>query len=461
MSKLARSPGLGLGAVAFCAAIVACSGPSRDGRSTGASRADTPEAACGSCHPQHVAEWMTSSHAYAMHDPVFQAMVQLGQRQTDGALGDFCVKCHTPIGTLEGATRVLRDDAGSYTQRITGLDESAMGGVTCLVCHSITAVNDTFNAGFDLSLDGIRRGPIMNPAATPAHQSQYSQLHTDSKLCGTCHDVLNPKNVLLERTHVEWVQSIFAGSKSCQDCHMPEYQGPAATGHATRTVHQHAFVGVDVSLLAEGEFPGYDDQRARTERLLQSSAELAATTVSSEKRLEVSIHNLAGHALPSGATADREMWIELVVRDATSAVAFETGTLDARGDLRVEDPDRTLSPGTDPALVLYAQQMFFDPGHDGGAFLADGGASQRRRVDFLWEPNSMIENLIPPGATDRRSFDLGGLPAGHYSARVRLLFRSFPPHLLRKLEALAGLDPHVKERVPVVEMASTSVDFDL
>lgn len=422
-----------------------------------------PEQACGECHPRHVDEWRSSAHAYAMHDPVFTAMVAVGQKETEGELGDFCVKCHSPFGFRSGETSVRRDgDSGAYVQPTQGLSQAAMDGVSCFVCHSVTKVNTAANADFELAMDGVRRGPIMDPAPSPAHRSEPSALFERTEICGACHDVINPNRVALEKTHIEWVQSIFAGSQSCQACHMPTYRGAAAVGGKQRTLHEHRFVGVDVSLLPEAEFPGYDDQRERTRTLLEQSATLAVTPQPDARRLLLEIKNLAGHALPSGATADREMWVELVVRDAGGTVVFESGTLDGRGDLRVDDPERTLAPGTDPALVLYAQVMTV-----GGA-AADAGAvaptaprpkPNAQAVDFLWQPDDESSHLIPPGSTDRPSFDLSALPPGTYTADVRLLFRSFPPHLLRRLEQLAGLDPALKDRVPTVEMATASVTF--
>ncbi|MFS8068718.1 MAG: multiheme c-type cytochrome, partial [Byssovorax sp.] len=49
--------------------------------------------ACVRCHEEHVRAWSGSMHAYAAEDPVFVAMNARGQRETNGALGDFCVKC--------------------------------------------------------------------------------------------------------------------------------------------------------------------------------------------------------------------------------------------------------------------------------------------------------------------------------------------------------------------------------
>jgi len=51
------------------------------------------------------------------------------------------------------------------------------------------------------------------------------------------------------------------------------------------------------------------------------------------------------------------------------------------------------------------------------------------------------------------------LPPGDYSATAKLFYRTFPPHVLRKLEQLGELDPMVKERVPIVKMAEELVPF--
>jgi hypothetical protein len=390
-------------------------------------------------------------------DPVFQAMVQLGQRETRGELDAFCVKCHTPIGDLRGETTVVFDPKEDvHRQPTTGLSEEAMDGVSCLVCHSTTKVNGPSNANFEMVLDGVRRGPIQDPTPTPGHESAYSSIHKSSSICGTCHVVVNQKNVALEETFSEWVASTFNGAKSCQDCHMQAYRAPAAVGHEERTIHDHSFVGADVSLLPPDAFPGYEDLRAKTERLLRESARFEAVAVPSERRIDVTVENLAGHALPSGATADREMWIELVVTGEDGNIAFESGTLDERGDLRTANAEHTTRPSTDAALVLYTQTMTFDP-----SLAEPPSAEPPRPVDFLWEPNVATNHIIGVNLTDHPSYDLTTLPAGRYSASLRLLFRSFPPHLLRKLEESAGLDEAVKGRVPTVEMATFALDFTL
>ena len=79
-----------------------------------------PKRACITCHPQHVAEWSESNHAYAIVDPVFHAMVRLGQRQSGGKVGQFCVQCHTPLGMALGETPVYEED-GVFVQDFSSL----------------------------------------------------------------------------------------------------------------------------------------------------------------------------------------------------------------------------------------------------------------------------------------------------------------------------------------------------
>jgi hypothetical protein len=44
-------------------------------------------------------------HAYAAEDPVFLAMNARGQRETQGALGAFCVNCHAPLAVQRRRSR--------------------------------------------------------------------------------------------------------------------------------------------------------------------------------------------------------------------------------------------------------------------------------------------------------------------------------------------------------------------
>src|ERR1700722_4387364 len=99
---------------------------------------------CNQCHVDHYADWSASMHAYASDDPVFVAMNQRGQRETNGQLGNFCVKCHAPMAVNEGATT----DG-------TNLDSipQSLHGVTCFYCHTVESVNGTHNDPLALASD--------------------------------------------------------------------------------------------------------------------------------------------------------------------------------------------------------------------------------------------------------------------------------------------------------------------
>jgi hypothetical protein len=278
---------------------------------------------CRGCHPAHYEEWRGSMHAYASIDPVFHAMNQKGQQETDGALGDFCVSCHAPLATRLGLTQ----DGLNLAEL-----PSAVQGVGCYACHAASHVDRLDNNGIELASDGTLRGGIERPVPTLAHGSLGSPLHaTDdlrsATLCGACHDVRTPAGVHLERTFVEWRDSLFGseareegGQLSCNACHMPSRSGVAAPGAPERVLHDHRFAAVDVALTP---FPGStaqdqaiaDEQRERVQAMLDTSlgVEICVQPLSQGRAaLFVTLENAsAGHRWPSGASQDRRAWVQV------------------------------------------------------------------------------------------------------------------------------------------------------
>lgn len=416
----------------------------------------TPKEDCAECHPRHVEEWSLSPHAYAAKDPVFHALTRLGQLQTKGKLNQFCIQCHSPPALALGTAPVYQDETGAFRQDTETLPPLEREGVSCDICHSITEIIQPVNARAVLTPNGVRRATIQDPVENSKHESAYSPLHKDALLCGMCHAVTNPKQAKIEETFTEWAASSFSqsGGKTCQDCHMRPYEGQASKDGPTRTVHRHTFVGVDVSLLPPEEFPGYQELRDLTEQLLLESAEVKVEPQPAERRIQIKIKNLTGHALPSGATAERQMWVELIVTTSTGAVVFETGTLDELGDLRDQNPTHSLRPGTDPQLIYYGQQLLDDPKVDD-----PNSTLPVKEVAVPWAANAARNFMIPVDVEDTRYVELGALRPGTYQVSVRLLFRSFPQYLLRLLEQVAALDPMVKTRVPTTVMFEQSLSY--
>lgn len=269
--------------------------------------------ACQECHPDHYREWSGSMHAYASEDPVFRAMNAKGQRETNGELGDFCVKCHAPAAVARGETEDGLD-----------LDEvpEELHGVTCWFCHQVDGVVDSHNNPLELANDRTQRGGIRDPVDTPAHDSAYSALHDrddlgSSDMCGSCHDIVTPAGGHIERTFSEWQDSLFAKpvfGVTCAGCHMTGRDGVAAEadGVQLRRVHDHSMAGVDIALTP---FPEAESQQALVQELLDDTvnAFLCVSSTGGDTTLAVvTLENVAGgHLFPSGATADRRVWVEL------------------------------------------------------------------------------------------------------------------------------------------------------
>ena len=207
---------------------------------------------CASCHQNHFDDWTASMHARASDDPVFLAMNQRGQRETNGTLGKFCVQCHAPMAVRDGMTT-------------NGLNLASLPtyykGITCFFCHTIDSVGTNHdNASVNLSGDLVMRGEISDPVANSAHASTYSSFHDDQQkdsatMCGSCHDIDSPAGGHIERTFAEWSASAFSGpaGQTCtfSGCHMktlPNLVSIATGGPATRLYHPHDFPAVDVPL---------------------------------------------------------------------------------------------------------------------------------------------------------------------------------------------------------------------
>ena len=288
-------------------------------------------ASCVECHAEHHGEWAGSMHAYASTDPIFRAINAKGQEETDGALGDFCVRCHAPVALALGLTEdgLNLDEVPDWAQ-----------GVTCYFCHSVDAVNGTHNNPLTLSDDGAFRGPYSDPVANTAHTSTYSPLldgdqRESADLCGSCHDIVtqDPHRVHLERTYSEWKGSLFSDEEgdfqTCASCHMPTRKGVAADapGVGLREIHDHRMAGVDVALVS---FPDTEGQLAAIQNSLDTTifADLCVESLGNQHTIEVKLENIgAGHSWPSGATIDRRSWVELKAKNTTGVLLHSSGVV--------------------------------------------------------------------------------------------------------------------------------------
>jgi hypothetical protein len=420
---------------ALILAVALASGCSDDEAKTLDRAALLDPESCRDCHSAHYEEWAGSMHAYAADDPVFLAMNRRGQEETDGELGDFCVQCHAPMAVREGLT----------TDGLNLEDlPQAVKGVTCYFCHSVTAVEGTHNNPLTLTDDLVLRGPLSDPFENEAHLAEYSALLDSTAvesgdLCGSCHDIVTPAGVHLERTYSEWQQSVFgngsSGGLSCASCHMETRSGTAAdvAGVPLRKVHGHRMPGVDVALTS---WPHHE------EHLEQVAAEINGTAIGQlcvdsfdPSLFEVTMENaFAGHAFPSGATQDRRLWVELVAYDDQDQVIYQSG---------VVADDEPIAELADPDLWLFADEMFDEDDNVVHMFW-EAARSEGELMPFPIDPNEphRVSNSYQlPSAPARVTLRLRMRPMGLEVIGDLVDSGHLDAGLLEAFETFEALDP--------------------
>jgi hypothetical protein len=380
-----------------------------------------PASSCRGCHPKQFEEWSGSSHADAMSDRFFQALVTFRQAASQGKEDRVCVQCHSVVGTRSGDVRP--------GFAFATLSPRVMEGVSCMTCHGATKVVRPYNAGLKLADDAAVRGPLDNPVSGASHESVDAPMLRTSVFCATCHEVREEDGLPLERPFGEWVESPAAQQgQTCQDCHMRRYDGQAAIGGPNRTrLRSHRFVGFDPPGAVNAADPAIRAAFAADLAALLASAaemEISAGDAFAGQTLDVVVrvtNRVAGHSLPTGSTFIRQCWLEVVVTDDEGRTLYQSGTFDQNGDLR--DRWSLLEPNGDADLVSFSSQLFDRTG---------------KPTLFPWEATQHLSNALRSGETRSVTYAVP-IPAdatGQVYIAARLRMRSAPPVLLR----LLGLD---------------------
>jgi len=399
-----------------------------------------PEA-CKTCHPTQYDDWSGSMHAYASEDPVFRAMNQRGQRETDGMLGTFCVKCHAPMAVQLGMTPdgLNLDSLPAKTKN-----------VTCYFCHAAESVEGSHNNPLTLAQDNKLYGPFDRAAPGTPHKAIYSRMLDGTTLesasmCGSCHDIQNLKGAHVERTFEEWQGTLFAAlpnGQGCADCHMKASQGAASSVTTNvRTLHAHNFPAVDLAMTS---FPNADSQKAAAQALLDQVIQPTLCLNVLTNQVELTLENVtAGHSFPSGASQDRRAWIELTAYSGGNVI-YSSGTQSA---FPLED-------SADPDLWLMRDCLF------------DG----TQEVRMFWEPTTVVGNAVPGSVmqniNDPTSFNrshpkkvyptTGALPTAPDHMTVKVHLQAIGDDVLADLVASGDLDPSIPEQVARYELGGAA-----
>lgn len=312
-----------------------------------------PPDRCKTCHAQIFNQWRGSMHSEARRDPVFEALWRMAADKAGAKTSELCTGCHAGLAVL--ARDIKRAPDGGFI-----LPPPADEGVHCHFCHSVvgTSMRDTpsglpQNASLILDPGMIMRGPFAD-AKPMWHEAAYSELHTRAEFCGNCHNVFHPLNGFhIENTYTEWKFSAYAQAGIvCQDCHMmpvekgretartmtkPKNPGKASPmGPERENIFTHEFVGGNFTVTA---LLGHETHAAMAAERLKSAAEVAlflpeAAASGDLVRATVRVTNVgAGHNLPTSLTEVRQMWLDITAKDADGKVLYQSGKIDAKGDL--------------------------------------------------------------------------------------------------------------------------------
>ncbi len=408
---------------------------------------------CQGCHPAQYQEWAGSMHAYATDDPVFRAMNQRAQRESDNALGTFCVSCHAPVAVREGTTDGTNLD---------GLTQSEKG-VTCYFCHSITSVTGTHNNPLTLAANGELFGPFTDPVPGSPHNVSYSRLldgatSDSANACGSCHDIQNLQGAHVERTFAEWTTTTLSqtpGGQSCAQCHMVASDGAVSTTtpNKIRRVHSHMFPAVD---LAVGDFPATGDgngnvapqndaQRAAATAFLSTAIQQTLCLNPVTHKLLLTLDNVgaSGHGWPSGATPDRRAWVELTAYQAGNVI-YASGNTDPVGAFPSALPFEGSSP--DPDLWLIRDCLYDASGAEVQMFWQAATLAPSNQL-----PGLLIQNVNDP-TTFQTHFMLqypsnGALPATPDEVKVTVHLQAIGDDVLASLVDSGDLDATVPPQI--------------
>ncbi len=372
--------------------------------------------ACQTCHQTQGAgrvvtitqDWQGSMMAHAARDPIFYAAVAVANKRING-VGEFCIRCHSPTGWLEGRSTGGRGDS---------LRANDLNGVQCDFCHRMkdpmipdSTINPPVpgygNGMFAVqTLRATKRGPYSD--AFPIHAVQADSFYRSGNFCGVCHNVSNPLYATdpvtqsphtyspIERTYSEWKLSWWGTQGemgSCQSCHMPPTTGYGCniTGSPLRNdLPRHDLTGGNTFLpdILADFWTGLDTARIalgkqRAIETLQDAASLDADAFRRNDTVtaRVRVTNLTGHKLPTGYPEGRRVWLNLVGRNTNGDTIFQSG------EYNFQTADLTL----DPQIKVYQ----IKPGLT-AARASQYGLSPGPSFHFVLNDTIFSDNRIPP-----------------------------------------------------------------
>ncbi len=331
---------------------------------------------CGTsgCHEEVHHEWLPSAHRFSAMNPPFQAVQKSFANDRHPAETRYCAGCHDPISLFAGAK-----DIHNLSLSAPGMQE----GISCIVCHTISHVDERGNADYVLTpparylgegATGIvkRISDFLIRAYPRQHLADYDRnILRTPEFCGACHKQFIPEALNrfgaspAQNQFDEWRKSHWHNttepdkSLSCRDCHMRLVQGSSDPGageggdlrrSADDGAHRHhGTIATNLFMPEVLDLPGRETHVRLTEEWIQGKTVIpeiahlwpegpvvaveldtpAAAAPGQPFEFAASIRNRkAGHNFVTGPLDFLRAWLHVTVDDADGRRLAEWGAID-------------------------------------------------------------------------------------------------------------------------------------
>ena len=405
----------------------------------------TSAARCGTCHTDAHPQWRESAHANSFREPFYQKNVKDLISQKDIAFTRHCESCHNPTALFSGALT----DKPQFKDRPFDDD-----GVSCIVCHSIEAVNGQGIGGYTMGQPALLQKEdgtkiveatdqdILNDV--PSHRrAEMRDLLKKPEFCGSCHksqvphelndykfirafavgDELQMSSFSKESPHPFYVRN----KETCNSCHMqktPTKYFDVSVHNGTIASHRWASANTAIPT-----FYGYKEQLAEVVKNLQNdklgidifALHVQPGSKQKEKiiapidRNDFSINENdtitadvivtnknIGHSFPPELRDFYEAYVEFTVEDASGKPLYKSGFIKPDGSL-------------DENSHAYKTHLVKEDG-------------SYNNLHLIWQTKVIAYNLaIPSGRSDlaRYKFTVPANIGGQIKLTAKLEYRRF------------------------------------